>query len=72
MVGFGGGRKRLRRGGEEGCLAHQVNMPGRGVGPGDFPDGPMVKTSPSNVRGMGSILGRGLRSHIPWGQKTKT
>ena len=38
-------------------------MPGRGVGPRDFPDGPMVKTSSSNTGGVGLILGR--RAKIP-------
>ena len=60
-MGFGGLRKRLRRGGEEGYLAHQVSMPGRGGGPGDFPDGPMVKTSPSKIGGVGLILGQGAK-----------
>ena len=39
---------------------------------GDFPGGPVVKTSPSNAGGEGSIHGRELRSHMPRGQKTKT
>ena len=28
---------------------------------GDFPDGPVVKTSPSNAGGVGSIPGRGAK-----------
>ena len=39
---------------------------------GDSPGGPVVKTSPSNAGDAGSIPGRELRSHMPWGQKTKT
>ena len=39
---------------------------------GDFPGGPVVKTSPSNAGGEGQIPGRELRSHMPQGQKTKT
>ena len=39
---------------------------------GDFLGGPVVKTSPSNAGGEGSIPGRELRSHMPHGQKTKT
>ena len=31
----------------------------------------MVKTSPSNAGGVGSILVRRLRSHMPCGQTTK-
>ena len=38
----------------------------------DFPDDPVVETSPSNVGDVGSISGRELRSHIPHGQTTKT
>ena len=38
----------------------------------DFPGDPVVKTSPSNAGGEGSIPGRELRSHMPQGQKTKT
>ena len=38
----------------------------------EFPDSPVVKTSPSNAGGSGSILVRELRSHMPRGQKTKT
>ena len=38
----------------------------------DFPDDPVVETSPSDVGDVGSISGRELRSHIPHGQTTKT
>ena len=38
----------------------------------DFPGDPVVKTSPSNAGGEGSIPGRELRSHMSQGQKTKT
>ena len=38
----------------------------------DFPDDPVVETSPANVGDVGSISGRELRSHIPHGQTTKT
>ena len=34
----------------------------------DFPGGPVVKTSPCNARGVGSITGRELRPHMPQGQ----
>ena len=34
----------------------------------DFPGGPVVKTSPCNARGVGSIPGRELRPHTPQGQ----
>ena len=38
---------------------------------GDFPGGPVVKTSSSNVGGwVQSPIGE-LRSHTPWGQKPK-
>ena len=42
----------------------------------DFPGGPVVKTSPSNAGGVGSIPGKGSRvrelgSHVPWGQNPK-
>ena len=37
-----------------------------------LPGGPGVKTSPSNAGHVGSIPGRGARSHLPPGQKTKT
>ena len=33
-----------------------------------FPGGPVVKTSPCNARGVGSIPGRELRPHMPQGQ----
>ena len=35
----------------------------------DFPGGPVVKTSPSNARGVGSIPGRGAK--IPDASRTK-
>ena len=37
----------------------------------DFPGGPVVKTSPSNAGGAGSIPGQKLRSHMPCGQKKR-
>ena len=37
----------------------------------DFPGGPVVKTSPYNAGGTGSIPAGELRSHMPYGQKTK-
>ena len=38
-----------------------------------FPGGPVVRTSPSNADGAGLIPDWGaLKSHMPWGQKTKT
>ena len=34
---------------------------------GDFPGGPVVKTSPSNAGGAGSILGQGAKiPHASW------
>ena len=38
----------------------------------DFTGSPVVKTSPSNAGGAGSIPGGGAGSHMPRGQKTKT
>ena len=39
----------------------------------DFPGGPVVKTSPSNAGGAGSIPGPGAKiPHMPWGQETNT
>lgn len=38
----------------------------------DFPGGPMIKISPSNVAGAVSILGQGAKTRMPRGQKTKT
>ena len=38
----------------------------------DFPGGPMIKISPSNVAGVGSIPGQGAKTRMPRGQKTKT
>ena len=36
----------------------------------DFPGSAVIKTSPSNARGMGSIPGQGAKhSHMPGGQK---
>ena len=35
--------------------------------PRDFPDGPVVKTSPSIAEGACSIAVRELRSRMPWG-----
>ena len=32
----------------------------------------MVKTSASNTEGVGSIPGRGAKSHVPLSHKTKT
>ena len=37
----------------------------------DFPDSPVVETSPSNAGGAGLIPGWGLGSHMPRGQETK-
>ena len=37
---------------------------------GDFPGGPVVKTSPSNVEGMGSIPGQGAK--IPCASQPQT
>ena len=34
---------------------------------GDFPGGPVVKNPPANTGDRGSIPGRGIRSHMPWG-----
>ena len=36
-----------------------------------FPGGPVVKTSPPNLRGVVRYLVRVLRSHMPHSQKTK-
>ena len=38
---------------------------------GNFPGGPVGKTSPSNAGGGGSISGQNLRSHMPLSQKPK-
>ena len=37
--------------------------------PGDFPGGPVIKTSPSNAGGAVRFLAGELRSHMPPGQK---
>ena len=38
----------------------------------DFPDVPVVKTSPSNAEGTGSIRGQGAKSpHVSWPKKKK-
>ena len=39
----------------------------------DFPGGPVVKTSPSNEGGAGSIPGQGAKiPHASWPKKTQT
>ena len=38
----------------------------------NVPGGPLVKTSPTSAGSTGSFPGRGTRSHMPQGQKTKT
>jgi len=38
----------------------------------DFPGGPVIKTSSSNAEVQVPSLVRELRTHISWGQKTKT
>ena len=38
----------------------------------DFPSGPVIKISPSNVGDAGSILGQEAKTHMPWGQESKT
>ena len=37
----------------------------------DFPGGPVVKTSPPNAGGAGSIPSQGAKFHVFHGQKTK-
>ena len=49
---------------KEGVLKKKENI-------GDFPGSPVVKTSPSNVGGAGSIPGWGVRSHMPRGLKNQ-
>ena len=40
---------------------------------GDFPGGPVVKTSPSNAGGVGSIPGRGAKvPHVSWPKEKET
>lgn len=40
---------------------------------GGFPGGPLVKTTPSNAEGVGSVPGRGAKiPHMPCGQKHKS
>ena len=39
---------------------------------GDFPGGPLVKTSPSSAEGVDSIPGGRTKVHMPCGQKSKT
>ena len=40
---------------------------------GDFPGGPVVKTLPSNARGVGLIPGRGVKiPHVTWAKKPNT
>ena len=51
---------------------YQIKFPGtQKKRTGAFPGSPVVKTSPSNAEGVGSIPGR-LRSHMPHSQKMKT
>ena len=39
----------------------------------DFPGGPVIKTSPSNSEGVGSIPGQGAKiPHSSWPRKKKT
>ena len=39
----------------------------------DVPDGPVVKTSPSNAEGVGLIPGQGTKiPHAPWPKTQKT
>ena len=38
---------------------------------GDFPGGAVVKMPHFNAEGAGSILGRGIRSHMPCGMVKK-
>ena len=39
---------------------------------GDFPSGPVVNTSPSNVGGAGSIPGWGAKIPLAWWQKCQS
>ena len=39
---------------------------------GDFPSGPVVKISPSNARGAGSVLGREAKIPHDLGPKIQT
>ena len=58
---------------EASVLGISINMHGRGGEGMDFPDGPVVKASPSNARGEGLIPGWGAK--IPptsWPKKPKT
>ena len=57
---------RLQGRGPDSGLAYQSTRPG------DFPGGPVVKTSPSSARGCSRSLVGELISHMPPGQKTKT
>ena len=58
-----GGKR--RRAGREGDLSLVPSA--KELLPWDFPPGPVVKTSPSNARGAGSIPGRGAGiSHASW------
>ena len=52
-------------------LGISINMHGRGGEGMDFPDGPVVKASPSNARGEGLIPGWGAKIRHASGPKTK-
>ena len=54
-LGFGGGDV-----GRERCFRLRNDVRKESVA-GDFPGGPVVKTSPSNAGGAGSIPGRGAK-----------
>ena len=48
------------------CCTAQMNTTLR-----DFPGGAVVKNPPSNAGDAGSIPGRELRSHMPWGNEVR-
>ena len=49
----------------------QINRKKSSKSLGDFPGGPMVKTSPSSAGVAGGSLVSKLRSHMPCGQKSQ-
>ena len=51
---------------------YQIEYPSKKAKSGDFPSGPMVKTSPSNAGGMDSIAGQGAKIPKPRTQNSRS
>ena len=53
-------------------FAPLARIPGPGKKKEDFPDSPLVKTSPPNARGVGSIPSQGTKiPHASWPKTSK-